>query len=162
MKKIKVLGIGSPFGEDDIGWKVVEQLKKKETIQSKMSQLVIENCDRPGIRLLEYMQSFDTVFLIDAVVTGHSIGTVFRMQNETIEELKLILSSHEIGIAQALQLGRALNQLPKDVIFYGIEITALQTAERSPLIVSAMERLVRAIEKELISLLDVDIFAEQQ
>lgn len=155
MKKIKILGIGSPFGDDQSGWKMIELLKQRKALQDYIPDyLVLETHDRPGIRLLELMENTNTIFLIDAVVTGSKIGKLYRFENEEIEELKCIISSHDIGVAQALQLGRALNQLPEQLIFYGIEINHDNTGMGiSFLIESCIHQLVECIETEVLHIL---------
>lgn len=114
---IKVLGIGSPFGDDKVGWKVIDLLKKPT-----YNKLVIEKHDRPGIRLLDLMRGAHIVYLIDAVVTGAPLGTIYKLAKNEIKELKTVISSHDIGIAQALEIGEELGDLPQEIIFYGIEI----------------------------------------
>lgn len=157
MSKIKVLGIGSPFGNDQIGWEIIELLKQRKHIQQYIPKfLSIESHDRPGVRLLEIMKEANTIFLIDAVVSDNAIGTIYRFENEEIKELKCLLSTHGIGVAQTLELGRALNQLPNHIIFYGIEINSTELSCRiSLLIESAIHQVVECIESEIIDTLKV-------
>lgn len=119
MTLIKVLGIGSPFGDDQVGWKIAEALKQQDGLPSTV---IIESHDRPGARLIDFMGNAELVFLIDAVQTGQEIGTVHRFENNEIDEIKNMISTHDMGIAQALQLGRALDVLPEQVVLYGVEI----------------------------------------
>lgn len=57
MSVIKVLGIGSPFGDDQAGWKVAEALKQQLSVCPSISAYVhIESIDRPGIRLIELIK----------------------------------------------------------------------------------------------------------
>lgn len=148
---IKVLGIGSPFGDDQVGWKVVALLKKVTHLKKFIPDyLQIDHYDRPGIRLLELMKNSDIVYLIDAVKSGNPIGTCHRFKNEEIEEAKCLISTHDIGIAQVLQLGKVLNSLPNTIILYGIEIDS-----RSDLLLieSAVHQTVKFIELDLMEVL---------
>ncbi|MCL9684937.1 hydrogenase maturation protease [Legionella maioricensis] len=123
MNRIKVLGIGSPFGDDQAGWKVADALKQHLAMHPNITQWVsIESHDRPGARLIELMSGARTVFIIDAVKSGSEPGTVHRFKNDDIIKSENRLSTHDMGIAQALQLGSALNDLPDNIILYGIEI----------------------------------------
>lgn len=157
MSQIKIIGVGSPFGDDQVSWKIVDILKQKKNLQQYIpASLSIEKYDRPGVRLLELMKDSDKVFLIDAVITGNSVGTLYRLENEEIEELKCILSTHGIGVAQVLQLGKAINQLPHHLIFYGIEInSSVFSSETSLLIETAIHHLVERIEAEIINILKI-------
>jgi hydrogenase maturation protease len=120
---IKIIGIGSPFGEDQAGWKVIEMLQQTLSSQSKIE---IVSYDRPGIHLLSYIQNLECVYLIDAVKSGAVAGTIHRFENETINECHTLLSTHDFGVVQTLKMGQALNMLPKKIILYGIEINPAQ------------------------------------
>lgn len=127
MSLIRVLGIGSPFGDDHLGFQVLELLQASSHLSSYIpAYLELMYCDRPNMRLLEYMQKADTVFLIDAVQTGATIGSIHTFTDEAIETLPNPLSSHGLGVAEAIRMGRALNMLPKHVVLYGIEIGSVQ------------------------------------
>ncbi|RUR17862.1 hydrogenase maturation protease [Legionella sp. km535] len=122
MTDIKVLGIGSPFGDDRAGCIVAERLKQRGLIHRKSSMILIEAHDRPGVRLLELMRQANRVYLIDAIQSGNPPGTIHRFHNEEIFELNAMLSTHDMGVAQTLALGRSLGELPEHIILYGIEI----------------------------------------
>ncbi|VVC75539.1 hypothetical protein AQUSIP_08290 [Aquicella siphonis] len=151
MSRIKVLGIGSPYGDDQAGWKAAELLAQRAAIQSYApDMLCIEIYDRPGMRLLDYWQGENIVYIIDAVVSGGAIGAIHRFQNMEIEEAQCIVSSHEMGVAQALQIGRALNQLPENIIFYGVEILqAAHGRDISSSVARAVCHLVARVEAEI-------------
>lgn len=123
MNQIKILGIGSPFGDDQAGWRVAEFLKQ-ELFSDPL--LTIESHDRPGVRLIELMNNASTVFLIDAVKSGALPGTIHRLKNNEIYDLNTMISTHDMGVAQALELGRSLNALPEHIILYGIEIDSVE------------------------------------
>lgn len=145
--KIKVLGIGSPFGDDQAGWKVVENLQNQKNISPGVK---IEQHDRPGLRLLELMHDADIVYLIDAVKSGKKIGTLYRLEESEINENIDLLSTHGMGISQALELGRALNILPKTIILYGIEIDkAIIQKTISTQVMQAIQSLSIKLELEI-------------
>ncbi|VEG90227.1 hydrogenase maturation protease [Legionella spiritensis] len=155
MSDLRVLGIGSPFGDDRLGWEAIALLQQQNTLKQYSSrQLQISHYDRPGLRLLELMQDAATVILIDAVKTGAAPGTCHRLENGNIGGFHNQLSSHNIGIAETIQLGHALNQLPKRMILYGIEIQEISSQfELSGVVASALNLLVLRIEKEIRGLL---------
>lgn len=121
---IKVVGIGSPFGDDQVGLRCVEILQSEVCLQNYIANqmLSLEMCDRPGVGLINVICDATVVFLIDAVKTGAEIGTVHRLQNQEIESATKDLSSHGFGVGQVMQMGRVLNALPTDVVLYGVEI----------------------------------------
>lgn len=123
MNKIKILGIGSPFGDDRVGWAVIEILQQNPDIMSYIPKLVhLEKLDRPSTGLLETMQDAKIVILIDAIKTGAHLGTLHQFENPQFKNKPKILSTHGMGVMETLQLGAALNELPQQVTLYGIEI----------------------------------------
>lgn len=134
MKKVMIIGIGSPFGDDQIGWKVSQQIKDYPPLKYLLKQAVsVVDYDRPGVRLLEHMRGADIVYLIDGVVSDKPVGTIYRLVNHEIETFMPVLSSHMIGLAETLKLGRVLNELPAMIILYGIEIRSIASSEVSEL-----------------------------
>ncbi|HFK8634599.1 TPA: hydrogenase maturation protease [Legionella pneumophila] len=156
MSLIKILGIGSPFGDDQVGCLAADCLKAELSKEQYISKSVcIESHDRPGLRLIELMNSAKVAFLIDAVKSGCAIGTIHRLKNNEIFAFQNRLSTHEMGVAEALQIGQSLNDLPEDIILYGIEIdnTTFNTA-LSKSVKKAMREVVIQIKKELNDMLN--------
>ncbi|KTD14105.1 hydrogenase maturation protease [Legionella israelensis] len=154
MNDIRVLGIGSPFGDDQVGWHVVNLLKQQ--IGPDSGQLLITACDRPGTRILELMRSADKVFLIDAVMTGAPAGTLHYLKNEEIISFTNGLSTHGIGIIDAIEIGKALNELPKQIILYGIEIENVsKDFKLSKTLRRSIEETVDGLVKEIHDLLKI-------
>lgn len=149
---IKIIGIGSPFGDDQLGWKIIERLNQNPILLNLIPQKVhLESSDRPGMRLLELMEGADSVLLIDAVVTHQNpIGTSYRLQNKEIENFVPVWSSHAIGVAEVLKIGRALHSLPKSIVLYGVEIDSNNTSQSiSTTLESAMDATVLQIVDEV-------------
>lgn len=155
MNLIKVIGVGSPFGDDQAGWKVIDRLKQQIVLPSHLSQSVkIESYDRPGVRLIEYIKDTDTLFLIDAIKSNQDIGSIHRFSKKDILESKDPFSTHHLGVLEALQLGLALNDLPNNVYFYGIEIDmVLIDSTLSQLVHIAVETLALQLKHEIECLL---------
>lgn len=157
---IKVLGIGSPFAEDQAGWFVAKALTLQWLQEGQILDFLhIECSDRPGLRLIELMQGSTQVFLVDAVYSGQKVGTIHRLQADDIQVANPLFSTHHMGIVEALQLGKALDCLPEEVIFYGIEINSIEVdAEISDSVRRAIDQVVLRINNELLQLLTAFIF----
>ncbi len=122
MKDIKVIGIGSPFGDDRLGWEAAKQLQQQESLQQL--PLEIKILDRPGLRLLDEFHPQQTVLLIDAIQTHHCVGHLHCLEKEALFALPSPASSHAIGIAETLKMAEALNMLPEQLLLFAIEISA--------------------------------------
>ena len=123
MTPVRVLGIGSPFGDDQ----AIEALEKEKILEQFPKNFVfMTSCDRPGIRLLELMKGAEFVILIDAVQSGAAPGTLHRLSAEEISTGGYLVSSHDFGVASSLALACALGEVSKEIVLFGIEIPPVQ------------------------------------
>ena len=120
-QKILILGIGSPFADDQFGWFVADKLA--EIVKEKNIQnLTVESADRPGLNLLTYLDSnYEKVILIDAVYAKVTPGTEFYFKAKDILSFDGFLSSHSVGVAPSLALANAIGMDISNVEFYGVE-----------------------------------------
>ncbi|MBY0377010.1 MAG: hydrogenase maturation protease [Gammaproteobacteria bacterium] len=119
MSKIAVIGVGSPFGNDSIAYRTIECLKQEPDFRAHLHYY-----DRPGWYLLNCMKPFDTVHLVDAMISSKPPGTLYRYEDiHAFKHNQNLLSSHGFGLAETLLLGEALNELPTKLIIHGIEIS---------------------------------------
>lgn len=116
---ILTIGIGNAYRSDDaVGLHVVQCLKKQ--VHDPVNVLE-ENGE--GLSLMESWKNADTVILIDAVYSGARPGTILRFdaRDQPIPSNLFHYSTHAFGVAETIELARALNQLPNRLIVYGIE-----------------------------------------
>lgn len=144
---VTILSIGSPFGADSIGYEISRWLKGDKFADNypEMS-LEIDYLDRPGMRLLEYLRGRSKVILIDAMRAGFEAGSVKRLE---IDELQRAgsLSSHAIGVADALALAEALGESPKELIVLGVEIGETDRLEMDELCQAMKQALQEELQK---------------
>jgi hydrogenase maturation protease len=117
-----ILGIGSPFGADRLGWEVIDLLKKDKKASSLTEKTRIEACDRPGMSLAQYIRTFPKAILIDAIVADKPPGTIITLDGHNLEQTGSPLSSHGHGITDALQLGATLGWLPPQLTVMGMVV----------------------------------------
>lgn len=151
MKNIQVLGIGSPFGDDQLGWMAIDTLMSDSSLQFYIPhQLALKKLDRPGLSLLADLQDAWAVILIDAIVNNGEIGKIYRLAKSEIITTKNLISSHNISIAEALKLGEGLNMLPDKIVLYGMEIDTCQMNDAfSEKIKSSFYHFITAIYEEI-------------
>jgi hydrogenase maturation protease len=123
--KLLILGVGSPFGQDSLGWQAIDGLIECGLRQRLAPhEVLLEKADRPGTLLLEHMRGMDAAILIDALIGGDEPGQVHCLSVEEVAQGGLALSGHDLGVAEALALGDALGDLPEKVLVLGVEVTA--------------------------------------
>jgi hydrogenase maturation protease len=111
----RIIGIGSPFGADQLGWKAIDHLQNRALGDCELIKL-----DRPGMQLLNYFQNAQHVILIDAVYAQSEAGRVLRVAAEELADQNGISSSHGFGVAEAVALADRLGTLPVTLSLIGI------------------------------------------
>ena len=115
-----LIGIGNAWrGDDAAGLHLVRRLQPR---LEALGVRVLELSGEAG-ELLEAWQGSGLVVVADAVSSGAEAGTLHRY-DATAGPLPAQLASpstHGWGLAQAVELGRALGRLPRRLVVYGIE-----------------------------------------
>jgi hydrogenase maturation protease len=118
-RKILVIGLGNDErGDDAVGRVIARRLRGMEA-----DNLRVVEASGEGAALLEAWKGSDFVILIDAMHSGARAGTIHRFNAHArqIPTRLLRTSTHLFGVADAIELARALGQLPARLIVYGIE-----------------------------------------
>jgi hydrogenase maturation protease len=148
MSGLRILGIGSPAGDDQAGWLAVDALLASGVCAG--GGVAIEKLDRPGANLIPLLDDADRVILIDAMQSGNQAGRVRRFDQKDWPGYGCGLSSHGFGVLAALSLARELGSLPPRLDLYGIEIgMAMPGEEPCAAVQSAARQLARLITAEL-------------
>jgi len=126
MSAIVIACVGSPFGADNLGLAVAETLRSHPVVQSCPEHLLrIEASDRPQLNLLSQIEGAELAIIVDAVRGEYEVGQIACISEGQLDGDGGQLSSHDIGVAQALALGRALNSLPSRLLILGISVGEL-------------------------------------
>ncbi len=123
--RVRVIGLGTRFGDDASGLLVAEGLA--ESLAE--SGLEAVSCGRP-VDLLEALDGAEAAVLVDATRSGLEPGTVHEPAPEALCEARPV-SSHGLGVAEALALARALGRLPERLAIVGIEAERTEGEELS-------------------------------
>lgn len=147
---VRVLGVGSPFGDDRLGWVAVATLRRIPWLASQPEGVLeMGACDRPGAALLSAWRDAQQVLLLDAVRSGASPGTLFRLPGRELSGAATI-STHDFGVAAAVALARSLGEDLSPLLLLGIEADpACQGEHLSPAVTAALPRLVERVEHEI-------------
>lgn len=144
----RILGIGSPAGDDRAGWAAAEAVRASAWYRSRAASVTVECLDRPGPALLAAMHGATQVVLIDAIRSGAAAGTVQRIDLDRIALPQIgCVSSHGFGLAEALALGQALGMLPERLTLFGVEAEDANDGEDlSAAVRAALPALVRRVQ----------------
>jgi hydrogenase maturation protease len=111
--------VGNAFrGDDAVGLEVARLLRG--TLPER-----VELLEREGepTALIDSWEGAEAVWLVDAVSSVARVGTVHRLDagEEELPGDLFHASTHAFGLAEAVELARALGRLPARTIVFGIE-----------------------------------------
>ena len=118
-RRAVIVGVGNPMrGDDGAGPAVARRVRAA----APPGVAVLEHDGEPGA-LLEVLEGVAAAILVDAVVTGAAPGTVHRFDvgARALPAPLGGVSTHGLGVADAIELARALGRLPERVVVFGIE-----------------------------------------
>lgn len=110
-----IYGIGSPNGDDQIGWKIIERIR---------THLPGEWYAKSGLvpmDLLNHLEGICELHIVDACEGEEEIGTTHRLE-WPVEQLDCnsVTTSHDFSLKMTLELADSLGILPKTVTIWGI------------------------------------------
>lgn len=141
-----VIGLGNEYRRDDAAGLAVAR-----RLRGRIPWTVHEHSGE-SVALMEYWKDAGTVIVADAVQSGATPGTVHRFDAATnqLPGRFFRTSTHAVNLAEAIELARALNQLPRRLIVYGIEGQAFEAGVGlSADVESAVEDVVERIVEEI-------------
>ena len=155
---VRVIGCGNP----DVGDDAAGLLAVREAGRSLAAVAGVDVVEAgPAGRVVDLLQGVDAAVVVDAVRTrgGRPAGEIVRIEVSEDElpsaELSSALSSHGVGLAEAVGIASALGRAPR-LVFLGIEVGrvvvggGLSTEVRRtiPLLAAAVESEVRDLLEE--------------
>ncbi len=149
VQPFRIIGIGSAYGDDQLGWRIVEKLRDEFAVDIPIDLL---QCASPASELLALINHAQTVILVDAVHSGTMPIGYLNCWQELAELPEQGLSSHGVNIATMLQLAEILGQLTRWKL-YGVEIGIEQLNQMD----NPLSESVTAIIPQLIGKIKHDV-----
>ncbi len=115
---MRVIGVGNRWRSDDAVGLAVATL-----VRERAPELDVVEREGEPVALLEAFDGLDAVVLVDAVSSGAEPGTVHRLDAAAAPLPGELFrhSTHHLGLAEAVELARALGTLPEETIVVGVE-----------------------------------------
>jgi hydrogenase maturation protease len=141
-----VVGVGNLWrGDDGAGPAVVRRMRELGT------GVELREVDGDAAGLVDAWAGHEWAALVDAASSGASPGTLhaYRADRDPLPDAGLRSSTHAFGVADAIELARALGRLPARLDVYAVEGAGFAVgAALSPAAARAVDelaaRLVRA------------------
>ncbi len=125
--KTLIVGLGNPILSDDgVGVKVAYAVE--EALSPNIPEnMTITEASVGGLRLMELVEGYDRVILIDAIMTTeHDYGTIHRMTLHDLREITPTVhsaSAHDTSLVTALDAGEQMGlHMPKEFDIIAVEV----------------------------------------
>ena len=149
-----VVGCGNPMaGDDSAGVEIVRRLRGRRNCACQLS-----TTPNAGIDLLDGSPAADVILFVDAVSSGAPPGALHLvpLPSQDIEPRMLSsVSSHGWGLAETLELARALGRTLPRLFLLGVEVSGVEPgAPRSPAVEHAIAFVVDQFPRMCSALVD--------
>ncbi len=113
-----VVGVGNLLLKDEgIGVHIARALQQMDIPQDTK---IIDGGTSPDLPY--YLKDTDKLVIIDAVKAGGKPGTVYRFHPHDVNiESEEMVSVHELGLKQNLEMMRLMGSEPREIVIIGIE-----------------------------------------
>lgn len=157
---VRVVGVGSPHGDDAVGWQVIRQLQQPGDQGWASPPGAIEfHLVTGGQQLLDLLDGRGTLVLVDALLaTPTLVNEAASIQRLEWPDSRLNVlrpgTTHQLGPAETLELAAALGLLPPRVVIWAVTGAVFDPqANLSPTVIAALPLLVQRLAAELKSML---------
>jgi hydrogenase maturation protease len=150
-RSILVVGVGQPVRHDDAaGLAAARRLQARADPAAR-----IITCEGDCTTLVDVLRGVDLAIIIDAMCSGRTAGAIHRFDahDRPLPATFSRASSHAFGVPEAVELTRALGQLPPAVIVFGIEGLDFEMGDGlSPAVDAAVDAVVTQVSDVLTTL----------
>jgi hydrogenase maturation protease len=142
--RLLIIGVGNVYRSDDaVGILIAQKLKK---MGSEGINIIEQSGE--GTSLMDAWKEHVRVIVVDAVSSGAPPGSIHRLHasRESIPSKFFSCSTHDFGVAEAIELARTLDQLPGDLQLYGIEGKNFKPGE---ILSAEVEQAMESVTQEI-------------
>ncbi len=145
-RKVLVACLGNPDrGDDGLGAVVAQRL---ERMLPANVALIMRSGDM--LSLVEDFSDYDAIICVDAAGPMGAPGRIHRLPAGELPRELLLASTHGFGLADAIELARALDRAPRELAVYAVEGCCFDAgAPMTPAVAAAAEETARRIAAEV-------------
>jgi hydrogenase maturation protease len=138
---LKILALGSPHGDDQAAWRVIESLQSDPTFGGQCVPIA------SPWDVVSYLANGGALIIVDACKSGAVSGTIHEWSAlELKSDHGIRTSSHGGSLVEAFELARSLGHDLSEVVVYGIELESTEPgAILRPAVRHAVEELARRL-----------------
>lgn len=146
---ILVLGLGNILlGDEGVGVRVVQRINEAYSFFGPVEVL---DGGTAGFDLLDTLAGREAVIVVDAVEANLAPGETVRLEDDAVPAyFRMLLSPHQLGLAEVLALLKIMDAAPKRIVLIGIQPACLDLGlNLSDVVQAKLDWLVQAVLREL-------------
>jgi hydrogenase maturation protease len=146
---ILVLGIGNVLLTDEgVGVRTLKELERRFSFPANVELL---DGGTAGIELLRHIRNRDCLIIIDAMKSGQVPGTIVRVAGEDVPAaFRTRISPHQLGLSDLLAAAMLTDELPKNLILFGVEPESIDIGlDLTETVEANLGKLIEAVADEL-------------
>jgi len=144
--KVIVVGIGNPImGDDSVGIRVVEELKKEVEVDTAILTTTT-------FEVLDKIMGYDKAIIVDGIKSGNEPGTIYELTVDDVFYTYSFTNTHNLSLATTLKIGYLIfpEKMPKYIKLIAVEVENIDFGKDcSPKVKNAIPKVVEMIKKEL-------------
>jgi hydrogenase maturation protease len=148
--KTLLLGMGNPYLSDDaVGIRLVRDFSRRLGCVPQLE--VIEECSVGGLNLLDLLDGFERLIVVDSIKTRGGIpGCWYRFTAEKLRETMNLTNIHDANFVTALELGRRIGMaIPSESETHIFAVEILDNLTFSEQLTDNLERIYPAYSEEI-------------
>ena len=149
IEKIIIIALGNRFrGDDGVGPVVADKLR------SRLPGCAIVEGREDSMAIVNAWEDAELAVIIDAAFSSASPGSIHRLEvgDQPLSKDIARCSSHGLGLAEAVELGKVLKRLPARLVIYAAEASSFEVGTAlSPQVSAAATQLALQVETEIVS-----------
>lgn len=149
---VLVLGIGNVLLQDEgVGIRAVKELERRYAFSDDVEIL---DGGTAGIELLRHISRRDYLIIIDAMKSDHPPGTVVKVEGDDVPAaFRTRISPHQLGLSDLLAAAMLTDELPKNIVLFGVEPASIETGlELTEVVEASLGKLLDVVVEELRSI----------
>lgn len=140
-----ILGIGNMLmGDEGVGVRAIERLQQEQWPED----VTVVDGGTGGFHLMEYLQEFRPIIMIDATMDGQPAGTLTVLRPKYASDFPRVLTAHDIGLRDLVETSALLGPLP-DITLITVSIDEIKSMvmELSPAVEAALPGIAALVRR---------------
>ena len=128
MKQL-LIGIGSPYGDDQLGWKIIEELEQQTSLHGQMT---FYKSKGSGTDWYSLLAGHDRLVFFDAQISPNPVGSITPIELNELDQAiaKHSHSTHGVSLSESILLADSLGLLNMSVQIFGISVGAAPSIDQ--------------------------------